>query len=357
MQPKYQAIASELRSRILAGVYKDVKMLPTEHGLMNDFNASRQTIRQALSVLVEEGYIYKRRGSGSYIRHASESKPASQRRTVAVVTTYISNYIFPSILREIEDVLSRNDCVPQLFATNNRFSIERAILQNLLESQPDGIIIEGTKTALPNPNLDLMRQLMDRKIPLVFINGNYPQLRDAVAVLDDNEGGGKMLVEYLVSKGHRKIAGIFKFDDIQGHGRYAGYTEGLKSCGLLHDDDLVFWYSTASYQLMFSEHVISHFLNRWKAAGCTAIVCYNDEITCSILPYINKCGFSVPGDFSLVSFDNSYLSEISSTPITSLSHGRENVGNVAANKLLALMDGENTYSESIPWEIIERSSS
>jgi len=357
VQPKYQLIASELRSRILSGDYKDVKMLPTEYALMNDFNASRQTIRQALAVLVDDGYIFKRRGSGSYIRGAADPKPASHRRTVAVVTTYISNYIFPTILREIEDVLSRNDCIPQLFATNNRFSIERSILQNLLECQPDGIIIEGTKTALPNPNQDLLHQLMEKKIPLVFINGNYPQLRDAVAVLDDNEGGGKMLVEYLVNKGHRKIAGIFKFDDIQGHGRYAGYSEGLKSCGLLPDDDLVFWYSTASYQLMFSEDVISHFLNTWKADGCTAIVCYNDEITCSLLPHINKCGFSVPGDFSLVSFDNSHLSEISSTPITSLSHGQSNVGNVAANKLLDLMDGKKAFSERITWEIIERASS
>jgi GntR family transcriptional regulator of arabinose operon len=356
VQPKYQVIAAELRARILAGVYNGVKMLPTENSLMDDFSVSRQTIRQALSVLVEEGYISKRRGSGSYIRLATEPRPAFQRRTVAVVTTYISNYIFPSILREIVNVLSQKDCIPQLFATNNRYSMERAILQNLLECQPDGIIIEGTKTALPNPNLDLLQQLLDRKIPLVFINGNYSRLRDAVAVLDDNEGGGKMLVDYLVNKGHRKIAGIFKFDDIQGHGRYAGYTEGLKLNGILPEDDLVFWYSTASYSLMFHEPVITRFIKLWKSKGCTAIVCYNDEIACSLLPHINKYGLSVPGDFSLVSFDNSYLSEISSTRITSLSHGQQNAGGVAAKKLLSIMNGEEAESESLSWEIVERDS-
>lgn len=354
MQPKYQMIASELRARIQTGVYKDVNMLPTEHTLMNDFQVSRQTIRNALTVLVEEGYIYKRRGSGSYIRQSVEPKTTSHRRSVAVVTTYISDYIFPSILREIEDVLSWSDCVPQLFATNNRISVERSILQNLLVCNPDGIIIEGTKTALPNPNLELLQQLMDKEIPMVFINGIYPQLQDAISVLDDNEGGGRMLVEYLVSKGHRRIGGIFKFDDIQGHGRYAGYTQGLHSCGLLPDDDLVLWYSTASYPLVFSEPVVAHVIKRWKAEGCTAIVCYNDEMTCSLLSLLDKCGISVPEDMSLVSFDNSYLSEMSS--ITTLSHGNNNVGNVAAKKILDLMDGKDAVSEKISWKIVERDS-
>jgi GntR family transcriptional regulator of arabinose operon len=45
--------------------------------------------------------------------------------TVAVVTTYISDYIFPSILREVESVLALNDCSPLLFSTQNRVDNER----------------------------------------------------------------------------------------------------------------------------------------------------------------------------------------------------------------------------------------
>ena len=57
-----------------------------------------------------------------------------------------------------------------------------------------------------------------------------------------------------------------------------------------------------------------------------------------------------------MSFDNSYLSEISSTRITSLSHGQYNAGGVATKKLLMIMDGKEAESESLPWEIVVRDS-
>ena len=243
-----------------------------------------------------------------------------------------------------------------LFATQNQVSIERKVLQSLLEARIDGIITEGTKTAFPNPNLDLYRKLLEKKIPIVFINGSYPQLQDAVSVLDDNEGGGQMLVEYLAAKGHKKIGGIFKSDDIQGHGRYAGYAKGLQKCGLTLDDSLTLWYNTELRSIFLSDAVIMPVLQRWKEEGCTAIVCYNDEMACQLLPLLSKCGISVPQDISVVSFDNSHLCKIGSPSITSLAHPGPNVGSVAAEKLLTLMNGGIASSESLPWEIRERAS-
>ena len=91
MQPKYQAIASELKIHIQAGKYKNVNMLPTEYFLMDEYQVSRQTIRQALAILEKEGYIEKRRGSGSHIRRSAAPETVPHRHTIAVVTTYISN--------------------------------------------------------------------------------------------------------------------------------------------------------------------------------------------------------------------------------------------------------------------------
>ena len=82
-------------------------------------------------------------------------------------------------------------------------------------------------------------------------------------------------------------------------------------------------------------------------------ICYNDDLACQLIPILAKCGLSVPDDISIVSFDNSYLCEIGSPPITSLSHGATNVGSVAAKKLLALMQGQEAHSELLPWEIVE----
>ena len=358
MPPKYQRIADELRIHIEAGKYVNSATLPTEFAIAQEYQVSRQTVRQALSVLAKDGLIEKRQGSGSHIlRHTPVVQPEMPNRSIAVVITYISDYIFPSVLREAENVLSTHNCTPSLFATQNQVANERKVLKNLLNMPIDGILVEGTKTALPNPNLDLYQKLLDKGIPLVFMHGDYPQLLGARSVLDDNFGGGYQLAQYLLGKGHTKIAGIFKGDDIQGHGRFAGYAAGLRDAGLPVEDDHVFWYHTETKSRFITsptENTPPELLA--AVQGCTAVVCYNDEIANHLISLLLKNGIRVPQDVAVVSFDNSQYSELSPVPLTSLSHEPYNVGRIAAEKLLQLMDGEPCESELVPWTLIERKS-
>ena len=356
MAPKYQMVADALRTDILDGVYQKRMLLPTEQLLCQQFQVSRQTVRQALALLASEGLIERRQGSGSHIRDLSKPAPMP-RRSVAVVTTYISDYIFPSILREVENVLSDHNSAPLLFATQNQVSNERKVLGTLLEMHPlDGVLVEGTKTGLPNPNLDLYRKLIQRGVPLVFMNGNYPELTDSLSVLDDNYGGGRTLVRYLYDRDHRHIAGIFKNDDIQGHQRYSGYADQLRTLELPFEDRQVLWYSTESKETLFSEGTGARFLER-LAQDYTAVVCYNDEIASRLVAQLLKRGVSVPGDMAVVSFDNSQYSEMTIPRITSLSHGSHNVGRMAAQLLMSLLDGAECQSQIAPWTLVEKESS
>ena len=354
MNPKYQIVAEALRDGILDGTYQ--KTLPTEQALCAQFQVSRQTVRQALSLLETERLIDRRQGSGSHIRERKASVPRG-RLCIAVVTTCISDYIFPSILREIEAVCSENNSAPLLFATQNQFDSERRILLTLLGmEQLDGILIEGTKTGLPNPNIRLYQKLMEKGIPLVFMHGNYEQLPDTLSVLDDNVGGGRMLVEYLYKKGHRKIAGIFKYDDIQGRGRFVGFLDAMQDLDLPLEDKNILWYGTEQ-----KDHYLREgFDPAWAAeflSGCTAVVCYNDEIAARLVSCLTKLGLSVPGDVAVVSFDNSAYSEMSTPRVTSLSHAQYNVGRLAAEMLFRHLHGETCSSALVPWALVEKESS
>ena len=354
MRTKYQIVADALRTGIQNGKYQ--KTLPPEQTLCSLFQVSRQTVRQALSLLEADRLIERRQGSGSFILEQKEQAPLP-RRSIAVVTTYISDYIFPSILREIEAVCSENNSAPLLFATQNQFSNERRILQTLLEMEHlDGVLIEGTKTGLPNPNIHLCRKLLEKGIPLVFMHGSYEQLPGTPSVLDDNAAGGRMLVEYLHGKGHRGIAGIFKYDDLQGRERFAGYLDGLQKYDLSPEDKNIIWYDTDEKDRFltggFAEDRMESLLS-----SCSAVVCYNDEIASRVISYLTKKGRSVPGDIAVVSFDNSPYSEMSKPRITSLSHGRYNVGRLAAELLFGLLRGEDRSSRLAPWVLVEKESS
>ncbi|MGI8385192.1 GntR family transcriptional regulator [Robertmurraya sp. P23] len=71
MAVKYKEIADQLESDIRDGKFDTTKKLPTEEELMKTFEVSRNTIRKAITQLVNRGYIYQVQGSGMFLRDKS----------------------------------------------------------------------------------------------------------------------------------------------------------------------------------------------------------------------------------------------------------------------------------------------
>lgn len=347
---KYEYVANALCEEIKTGYYRSGMLLPTEERLTIMYGVSRQTVRKALSILEEKGIIEKKQGSGSSVKIRN---PAADSGKISVIVTYIDDYIFPSQLRGVEEVLSKNNFSAILSATRNKICNERRILEDILKDPVAGILVEGTKTALPNPNIDLYEKLSEMNIPIVFLNSRYPELKGPLYVCADNRRGGYELVTYLISKGHKSIASIFKADDIQGHERYSGYISAMFDNKLFVSDSKTIWFTTETKDRLFdkSENILS------AIGDATAVVCYNDEIAFMLIKYLTACGKRVPEDVVVVSFDNSSLSEMSPVKITSLSYDDMNIGTIAARKLVDILNGRKTSSEIIPWRLAEKESS
>ncbi len=348
MKAKYLILAEQLRGAIDNGVYAVGEKLPTENELARTMNMSRQTVRQALSVLERKGLIERRQGSGTTVR--TSRIPRTRTGTIAVITTYIGEYIFPEMLRGIDSVLSKNSASPLLYATYNRLDNEQRILRDIVRKDVDGLIVEGTKTALPNPNVHLYRQLYNAGLPIVFVHGFYPEFREYVHVVADDHAGGMQAVKYLHAKGRKNICGIFKSDDMQGLHRYSGFIEQLQKSKLLINDDRILWYSTES-----REQTIAAGLLR-IIEGCDALVCYNDEVALQVIELLGKANIQVPKRLAVISFDNSSYSELSPIKITSFANNEFLLGQLAAEKLMSLLSGAKETSVVSPWELIEKDS-
>lgn len=353
MDPKYQAVADTLRREIATGVYRDGQALLTEAELKTRFRVSRQTVRQAISQLESDGLVIRRRGSGTYVSHGPRKHGTVQ--SVGVITTYITDYIFPSIVRGIESVLSAQSCLMTLSATYNSVERERALLTRLLETPVDGLIIEGTKTALPNPNTALYEKLWERNIPYVFINGYYPHLTPCTYVVTDDEAGGYQAVETLLAKGIRRIGGVFKSDDMQGRLRHRGFSRALASQNLHSPGGSVCWFTTESKPSFLRDPAGAAFLQGLRDR-VEAVVCYNDDMALQLLQLLPSYGLRVPEELSLISFDNSPYASVCAPRLTSLSHPKEAFGRVAAEKLLRMMQGQREESLTMPWDLVERES-
>ena len=355
MPAKYIQLATQLRGEIASLRFNGQNRLPTEAEIGKRYQVSRQTVRNALRLLQEDGLINKRQGSGSYI---SERKQASDAKQIAVVTTYINDYIFPGILHEIQAELGRNGYSTLIYATENKVEKEREILSDVLSKDVSAIIIEGSKTALPTPNQDLFQQLGQNGIPVLFLHGTYPNLPDFPSVMDDNFSGGYMLASYLMGKGHESIAALFKSDDMQGPLRYFGAASAFVESRKRIRDEYICWYDTEDRNEVMSQKGnsrIEAFLDRVQD-NASAIICYNDEIAYNLVKRLLDMGKKIPEDVAVVSFDNSFYSHIGPVPITSIGH-RMKAGKAAADMLLSVLRGEEPDSVRMPWELHQRASS
>lgn len=355
MSSKYVQIASLLRTKIQEGLYQSTMRLPTEMELSQTYQVNRQTVRRALALLTSEGLIERRQGSGSYVRDSAQAHGNS----IAILTTYINDYIFPSILQDAQTIFARNGYSTMVFCTHDQVNMEREALKDVLNSPVCGLLVEGTRTALPNPNLDLYQQLRESGVPVVFFFGSYAALPGAVCISDDDSQGGYLLTQLLLKKGHQNIAGIFKSDDIQGHDRYFGFLRAFRDAGLPLPDSNVLWYTTEEKNQLLKHHdtsVLEDFIKN-RAKGATAVVCYNDEIAFSLIDFLSASGIRVPEDMAVVSFDNSSYSEFCRVKITSLAHGTKHIGRIAAERLVGMLQGQKMESEVVPWTLVEKESS
>jgi GntR family transcriptional regulator of arabinose operon len=344
---KYADIATILREEIKQGSYGKEGKLPTEQDLVGRFGVSRQTVRQAIGLLKNEGQLHQIQGSGTYVSPINATKQRTNSKTIAIICTYISNYIFPDIIRGMERELSGEGYAMNLIQTENRVDKERAILEKIInDGHVSGMIVEGTKTALPNPNISLYKKIKEMGIPLVFLHCTYPELSGETVVGMDDYQGGKALVKYLVNKGHTAIGGIFKSDDRQGLARYAGFSEGLLESNLALNDASIRWYTTEDY-------IKRHKLIEGKdevfdnLCGATAVVCYNDEIAVWLSRTCKDTSVKLP---EIASFDSSQYAMLLDKPFVSIGHRKELLGKIAAKKILNMIAGGREESILMDWD-------
>lgn len=339
-QAKYWSLLQDIKEKIMSGGYKPGDKLPSENQLSAKYNISRQTVRKAFAILEQDGYIYAEHGRGTFV--SDRAFKAQNSKNIAVVTTYLSDYIFPRIIQGIERVLTENGYTIILKTTGNSRKREAAYLQELLTKDVDGIIIEPSKSQIYCNHQDLYAQFEARHIPYVFIQGCFPQMADKPHVLVNDCRGGYLAANYLLSLGHRKIAGIFKADDTQGRERHKGYVQALQEAGIMYDPDYVIWYHTEDRRIKPAERLREMIEQKMSV---DAVVCYNDQIAGWVIQALEKIGIRVPEDISVTGFDNLAASNGQTMGLTTIVHPQDKLGEMAAELLMRMLRREEIAPE------------
>jgi GntR family transcriptional regulator of arabinose operon len=344
--PKYLQLKQEILFWLHSGRLKPNDQMPSENEIAEQFQLSRQTVRQTLGELEQEGWLYRVQGKGTFVSNPQTQKGQAVQ-TIGVVTTYISDYIFPHIVRGAEAALRDKGYRMLLSSTDNDKHKERESLTMMMSQPLSGLIIEPTKSAESNPNLIYYLSLDYQKIPYIMINERYPEM-DCPYIKVDDEAGGFKAAEHLIGLGHRQIAGFFKTDDLQGVNRLRGFIRAHHQYQIPLLPGMVIDYSTE--EKLIKPFQAAQVLLQQEENRPTAFVCYNDDLAVKLLEVVRKSGLSVPGEVSIVGFDDSNLATATEVKLTTLTHPKTEMGIAAAQLLIGMI--ENKQGEASPEPII-----
>ena len=332
-QMKCAKLVEDLKRQIMSGEIRPGDKISSENVLAKEYDISRQTVRKAIDILRNEGFLYAEHGRGTFC--SDMIKQEGNSGNIAVVMTYLSDYIFPYIIRGIDEVLEKEEYSILLKSTHNYRKVEAKCLEELVKKNIDGLIIEPSKSQIAFKNHDIFSMLERYRVPFVFVQGVYHGMEDKPYVLLDDEKGGYLITKHLIELGHKRIVGVFKADDRQGQNRHSGYVRALQEAGIWYDPSLVVWFHTEDMQSLPRE-MIQELV---KKEQVDAVVSYNDRIAIQIINALEEVGISIPEDISVTGFDDSEFAKNLKVPLTTIKHPQRKIGEAAAELLIKLMKG------------------
>lgn len=182
----------------------------------------------------------------------------------------------------------------------------------------DGLIVMG-----PIANA-FMDKLLSIDVPCVFVD-NYSTSESADCVVSDNLYGSHMLTDYLIKKGHRKIAFVGSVTATNSiTDRYLGYVKGLMQHGIALRPDYVLedrYENGILKNIEFPEDMPEAFV-----VNC-------DEVAYHLVEQLKERGIKIPEDVSVVGFDDFIFSAICDPPLTTFKVNMEEMSRVAVEML------------------------
>lgn len=346
-RPKYLTIKQNLADKISARVWAPGARLPSESELMEQFGASRQTVRQAIGGLVHEGLVVREHGRGSFVRHARET-PVGQ---IAVVISSLTLYALPRFIAGIESVIRQAGYRAVLLAHEWDLDREAEHLRICLQERYDGIILFPAQGAERGPNLDLLQRAAELGIRAVAVETGHAGF-DVPLIGIDQELAGYLAARHVIEAGHRRIAVLFKLKTQAGQLRLQGARRALAEHGLDLDDACIGSYTgPGNFDDPEATAFIEQFIRQYPLA--TALVCHGDLVASHSLGRIREAGLHVPEALSIMSHDNSDLSRITMPQLSTFHHPMEAIGREAAQVLLRLMEPD-ADPLAVPHEVLFR---
>lgn len=304
----------------MATIYEVSKLagvsLATVSRVVNGTAKVREATREKVEAAMQE--------LGYRPNSVAQSLASNRSNSIGIVVPELGGPFYGKLLSQIEAAFRAAGKHVIIAAGHSDEALERDSIEFLRSRNCDALILH-----VESVTDDYLAQLVQSGCPLVLINRYVESLQDRCITLN-NRYGGYLATQHMLQLGHRDIAYVsgpmWKHDARE---RYAGHCDALAEAGISENKALFF---EGDFQETGGESGLKHLLS--KGLRFSAIVCANDEMASGALTAAHDIPLEVPGELSIIGFDNVIFSHYTFPKLTTIEYPIGAIGEMAAQWVL-----------------------
>jgi LacI family repressor for deo operon, udp, cdd, tsx, nupC, and nupG len=318
-----------------------VSIATVSHALRNPGRVSDSTRERVLASADRVGYTPNK---------LAASLRTARSGNIVVIIPDVTDSFNSGIIGAIEKVAHQRGYSVLLGDTQGSAKREREFGAMTLSRQADGIILMSHRL----PFAAAARKGADGKLP-PMVNGCEFTGDDRVPLVAiDDVKAAHDATSHLLDGGHRRIAVITgDINSTSSRDRLRGFRQATRRAGLQPDERLIV---QGAYSLIAGERAAGQVLLQKRRP--TAIFCFSDEIALGCMYTLRQNGFDVPGDISVIGFDDIPFARYCAPPLTTIAQPTVEIGATCAALLLDLIDGRTLTKAKhiLPHRLVVRES-
>lgn len=279
--------------------------------------ATRQAVLTALDVL---GYERPTKLRGD------------RARLVGLVMPELQNPIFPAFAEVVSGALAQQGFTPVLCTQTAGGVTEADYVDLLLSHQVSGVVFAGGFYAQADAPHGHYQLLADRRLPTVLVNASIDGLPFPRVSCDDGVAA-EQAVQHLVSLGHERIGLLLgPTDHMPSRRKMAAARALADKLGVPIGPDQI---AHGLYSLEAAQAGAARLIT----GGVTGVICASDPMALGAIRAAKRAGRSVPGEISVVGYDDSALMNCTEPPLTTVRQPIEAMGRMVIDLLMRQMSG------------------
>lgn len=337
-QPKYQRIRDHLYGEIRSGRFAPGQSLPTEAKLAELLGISRNTIRQALGELEEEGMVERVQGRGTFVTTEQQRQSREKLGVFALISDELHSGFYVSLVHGFERGCAKAHQQMLLGNSGNELARQGDLILQMIDKNVAGVaIVPVTNEATPAYHI---RQLQKHCIPVVFCHRAVKDI-SAPCVTWIGSDVGRLAGEAFVKAGHRRIAALFPHPGEFGDAYLRGLNEAVSLGGASNGVVESRYYGSllpGSHAAEAIRSALADLMTGKKRP--TALFCGSLPDAEQVYLLTPSLGLRIPEDLSLIVFCGTQRESALSQRITCIGVAEHEVGACAARLLAEIHAGE-----------------